>query len=142
MTYGLRAVQRIADKSQMSGECWVFGGAQHSNGYGAVGMIENGRKVTRFVHRVAYRVLVEEIPDGLQLDHLCRNRKCWNPAHLDPVTHRVNGMRGASPTVAVRLSGACMKGHPQTEGNVYRKPNGHQQCAVCARATAKRRRQK
>jgi hypothetical protein len=141
MNYWLRAVDRIAAKSAESPDgCWVFHGATTTNGYGVIGVLDNGKHLTRHVHRVAYRVLRSEIPEGLQLDHLCRNRLCWNPDHLDPVTHRENGMRGAAPTVLARVAGVCMKGHPQTPGNFYQKRNGHRQCAVCARATAKERR--
>jgi hypothetical protein len=67
-------------------ECWNWIGARTSSGYGAWGV--NG--VSKSTHRVSYLTLVGPIPDGLQIDHLCKNRICCNPTHLEPVTGRVN----------------------------------------------------
>ena len=70
--------------------CWEWQGAL-SAGYGAVGG-SDGRKI--FVHRWVYEHLVGDIPEGLVIDHLCANRRCANPEHLDPVTRAVNNARG------------------------------------------------
>lgn len=66
--------------------CWVWTASQNGTGYGAL-TIAGARKLA---HRLAYAHLVGPIPDGLDLDHLCRNRMCVNPAHLEPVTRREN----------------------------------------------------
>lgn len=137
--FDLKLLERIARKTvEHSTGCWEFRGAQQSGGYGVVGYRTGGRTKTEYVHRVAYRALRGEIPPGLQLDHLCRNRQCWNPEHLDPVPHRVNGLRGMAPTVVAHRAGRCLRGHAQTAENVYAY-GGKRQCAVCARETARRR---
>jgi HNH endonuclease len=77
-------------------------------------------KRTRLAHRVAYEAFVGPIPDGLQLDHLCRNRPCVNPAHLEPVTSRENVLR--SPIAQAALNAAkthCPRGHEYTSENTY-----------------------
>lgn len=74
----------------MTGRCWLYDGPLNPDGYGHARV--DGRKVG--VHRAAFQVLVGPIPAGLQLDHLCRNRDCYNPAHLEPVTNAENRRRG------------------------------------------------
>lgn len=85
--------------------CWPWlGYLQPSAGYGM-----HGR---RLAHRVAYELAVGPIPQGLELDHLCRNRGCVNPAHLEPVTHRTNALRGEGVGARnARMSG-CPCGRP------------------------------
>ena len=76
------------------GGCWEWQGALN-DGYGIVG--RDG--TTRRVHRVVYEALVGPIPNGMDLDHLCRNRRCCNVLHLEPVTRRENLARGIGPAV-------------------------------------------
>lgn len=71
--------------------CWEWAGARHEAGYGIVGTNRDG---TFRAHRIAYEHHVGPIPDGLQLDHLCRNRGCINPEHVEPVTNAQNTRRG------------------------------------------------
>lgn len=73
-----------------AGGCWEWQGELNRNGYGRVWV--NGRRL--MAHRVAYQLLVGDIEPGLVLDHLCRNRRCCNPEHLEPVTVRENTLRG------------------------------------------------
>jgi hypothetical protein len=72
-----------------SGDCWLWMGAR-TRGYGRFEVDGKGMAV----HRFAYELLIGPVPEGLQIDHLCRNRPCVNPAHLEPVTNRENTMRG------------------------------------------------
>lgn len=77
--------------------CWAWTGAVNSRGYGSVGMgcRGHGRAIVRAAHRVSWLLERGELPEGLVLDHLCRNPWCVNPAHLEPVTHAINVQRGA-----------------------------------------------
>ena len=71
-------------------ECWEWRGARNSSGYGSV---TNGRGGSALAHRVAYETLVGPIPDGLTIDHLCRNKACLNAGHMEPVTREENSRR-------------------------------------------------
>lgn len=109
--------------------CWEFTGPRTSNGYGAIGR-EGGRGggVAR-THRVAYEYYVGPIPIGLDLDHLCRNRICCNPEHLEPVDRRTNLLRGLRKTRQL----TCKHGHP-FDGH-----NGRQRtCSTCIRSRGRK----
>lgn len=82
--------ERLEARIDRSGDCWVWTGNRTSAGYGQVW----ARRRMLLVHRVVYEQLVGPIPEGLVIDHLCRNRSCCNPAHLEPVTTAENVRRG------------------------------------------------
>lgn len=114
--------------------CWHWMAAVNSRGYGQWGV--NG--VSRSTHRVAYEVLVGPIPTDLQIDHLCRNRRCCNPAHLEPVTALVNQRR--RPDVN---KSHCLRGHEMNEENtVIKNFRGsiRRNCRTCANDQARARR--
>lgn len=100
--------------------CWLWTGPLNHAGYAAFRV---PGKTTTTGHRHAYEVMVEPIPAGLELDHLCRVRACVNPAHLEPVTHAENMRRAA----AVRTS--CTNGHAYSDRDVT--PEGARQCQTC-----------
>jgi HNH endonuclease len=114
--------------------CWVWVAALNGSGYGVVG---RDSKVYR-VHRIVYELLVRSIPDGLDLDHLCRNRACCNPAHLEPVTNRENWLRGQHPTAVTVRTDRCQRGHSMADAQT--RPNGSRYCKPCAKAAQLRRR--
>lgn len=109
--------------------CWQWTGAVQSKGYGSIG--QGGR--TFLTHRVAYELLVGEIPTDRQIDHLCRNKRCCNPAHLDVVTAAVNCSRTPQATKK-----HCIRGHALTGKNLIIKvqPSGRtiRNCRTCANA--------
>lgn len=112
-------------------DCWPWMGAQQGGGYGVVGVKGKSRRV----HRVIFEILVGPIIPGLVLDHLCRNRACCNPAHLEPVTNRVNLLRGIGLTAVHAAKTHCIHGHELTPENTYhppKRPNGRC-CRVCRR---------
>lgn len=128
-----RLWERI-DKNAPNG-CWLWTRALNASGYGVVGR-EN--KILR-VHRVTYELLVGPIPEGMQLDHLCRVRACCNPDHLEPVTNRENWLRGQHHTAVMIRENKCKRGHEMTEENTYWRKNGGRLCRACVLDSAAKR---
>lgn len=116
-------------------DCWEWTAGRDTGGYGQFSI--DGR--LRKAHRVAWELLRGDIPDGLELDHLCRNRSCVNPWHLEPVTHQVNAVRGLTPILSRARNLAkthCPKGHPYSGENLYITPIGQRHCRTCRSAQA------
>lgn len=131
----MRKVQPISErfwsKVDASGECWEWLAGKDIHGYGKFGP-RPGTSVG--AHRMAYYLMVGDIPEGMQLDHLCRNRACVNPAHLEPVSPRTNYLRGVGPVAVNHAKEVCDSGHPFTVENTYIRPNGNRMCRECHRA--------
>lgn len=90
-------------------------------------------------HRASFVLHGQCIPDGMQLDHLCRNRLCVNPAHLEPVTARENQARAGMPIARLHASKTqCKNGHAFDAANTYVTARGFRQCRTCARANQAR----
>jgi hypothetical protein len=123
---------RVMQKVTVTGGCWVYRGALTPKGYGRT----NLRRRSIPTHRFVYSMLVGPVPDDLTIDHLCRNRACCNPAHLEPVTNRENVLRGVGPTAKNARKTHCIRGHEFTPENTY----GYEGypgrgCRICRRAS-------
>jgi hypothetical protein len=120
----------------MPSGCWEWMGSRNEQGYGR--MKVGGRYVS--AHRIAYELFVGPIPDGLEPDHLCRNHACVNPSHLEPVTHRENVLRGASPSAQQARQTHCKRGHPLSGTNLVVRCDGARICKTCRREREHRKR--
>jgi len=123
--------------------CWIWTGALHRNGYGHF-KIPNSRSHL-LAHRGVYAIERGEIPEGMDLDHLCRVRCCVNPDHLEPVTRRENLRRGGvidqlrARAAAANAATHCKRGHPMTPENTYVYPKSrHRACRICQLAANRR----
>lgn len=111
--------------------CWIWQGYLIPNGYARISV--GGLRM--YAHRASYEAFVGPIPNGLEIDHLCRVRHCANPEHLEPVTREMNVRRGISAEVNRQRHAArthCKRGHPFDEDNTKRKPRGRS-CRACSR---------
>lgn len=136
-----RLLERIV--VDLSG-CWVWQGSIAPNGYGrmGIGQRSRGTKRTVYTHRLSYELYVGPIPAGRELDHLCRNRACCNPGHLEPVTRRENTLRGDAPALLAQINGAkthCIHGHPFDEANTTLRHGGGRRCRACSRERHRRK---
>ncbi len=112
--------------------CWLWTGRRQRNGYGQAGMRKH-HFGTRLAHRVSYMIARGSIPEGLELDHLCREHACVNPAHLEPVTTKENSRRGLGG-VNHRVLTHCPQGHPYAGENLIER-RGHRACRTCSRVS-------
>ena len=128
--------ERFWAKVEITVFCWNWTGAKSDQGYGN---IEVRRRVPEGVHRISYRWAKGDIPDGMEIDHLCRNRACVNPVHLEAVTRRVNQLRGDAFAAREARLTHCPKGHPYSIENTYRYPSGSRRCRRCNREQKKTR---
>jgi len=121
----------IFDKKTIKlGDCWIWQGYKDRLGYGRV-QYKNKKWLA---HRLAYTMFVGAVPENKDLDHLCRNPSCVNPQHLEPVSHRTNVLRGASPLARYALLTQCSKGHELSGDNLrirIRPGNIGRECIQC-----------
>ena len=88
---------------------------------------------------MAYELLVGPILAGLELDHLCRNHTCVNPSHLEPVTHKVNVLRGAGVAATKAAQTSCVRGHLLNQDNTRVRVGGRRNCIACEKERGRRR---
>lgn len=115
--------------------CWQWLGSINGSGYAVVKL----RGVQHNAHRLIYEIFMGHVPKELHVDHLCRNRGCVNPEHMDPVYPRVNIMRGEGPAAYNARKTHCKRGHPLSGENlVVDRITGKRACRTCKRATTQR----
>lgn len=129
-------IERFIEKTEaLDNGCIEWTAYVGENGYGR--FYVDGRGA--LAHRWSYQFHVGPIPDGLVIDHLCRNTRCVNPDHLEPVTNAENVLRGMGPLAAAARGQAvthCPDGHPYDEANTY--VGGHgRTCLTCKRVQAR-----
>lgn len=124
---------RVVDEP---GACWEWT-ASLRKGYGQFGV---AARDVEYAHRIAYELLVDTIPEGMQLDHLCRVRHCVNPEHLEVVTPGENYRRGFGFSGINHRKTHCPKRHPYDGVNTYVDAKGQRHCRTCRRAREQARR--
>lgn len=112
--------------------CWVWQRQKDTNGYGRLRLNGRAGGMTA-AHRHYFESNVGPIPDGLEIDHLCRNRACVNPSHLEPVTKRENILRGGGTGAMNARKTHCVHGHEFTPENTDITIRGHRRCRICRR---------
>jgi hypothetical protein len=113
-------------------DCWLWTGRCRDDGYGRFSV--DG--LWKTAHRFAYEMLVGPVPEGLELDHLCRNRRCVNPSHLEAVTHQENMRR--SPILGAKPKTHCPHGHSYS--TAYIRKDGSRKCRECSTIKERQRR--
>lgn len=126
--------ERFMNKVQkVDSGCWEWTGAKIPSGYGRFGYTnENGTLINTYSHRISYMLFKGEIPKGKVIDHLCKNKSCVNPDHLEVVTQRVNVLRSDSPSSKASKQTHCVHGHPFDKENTYYWKN-ERRCRACGR---------
>jgi hypothetical protein len=124
-----RLPKRFWDKVHLAPSgCWIWLSALTHNGYGQFYYSRS----TKVAHAIAFKVLIGPYPPTLQMDHLCRVRRCVNPVHLEPVSHALNTLRGQSFSAVNARKTRCPQGHPYADHG-YLNPAGHRRCRTCDR---------
>lgn len=110
-------------------KCWLWKGATTRKGYGVI----TTRLKQEYVHRLSYRLHNGPIPEGRQIDHLCRVRNCVNPRHLEAVTSKTNVLRGNAPSAINARKRTCIRGHSLSGPDSRVELDGSRRCLICAR---------
>jgi len=118
---------RISQKIIIEGSCWNWIGFIHPRGYGTCW---NGARMAQ-AHRVVYEYIRGLIPPNITLDHLCRNRRCVNPDHLEPVTNKENILRGVGLAAQNARKTHCKRGHLFDEQNTFLYRGKVRVCRAC-----------
>ena len=129
-----KRLARLTNKSESG--CWIWLGGKQSSGHGKIRI--DGK--THQVHRVAFELARGRVPAGLVLDHTCKNPSCINPKHLEPVTQRVNLLRGNTIPALHAAKTHCPCGHPYSGDNLCINNRGQRVCKACKREADKKSR--
>lgn len=126
-------VENFWSKVEKTDSCWNWIGSISKSGYGKFTLNQK----PSYAHRASYELIKGKIPDGLQIDHLCRNRKCVNPEHLEVVTQQENKKRGLAGFITglkQRAKTHCPQGHEYSKENTYfskHKKGNKRHCRIC-----------
>ena len=127
-TRGMSANERFDFYVRRSSGCWEWAGKHRPDGYAI--LAADGEQIR--AHRFSYERFVGPIPHGKEIDHLCRNRGCVKPSHLEAVTRQVNMLRGDTVAAKNAAKTHCANGHPYNARNTYiRKDHYSRQCRIC-----------
>lgn len=125
--------ERFWEKVDQTGECWLWTGPLHSLGYPQRMWID-GERI--YPHRLSHELFIGPIPDGLEIDHLCRVRHCVNPDHLEAVTHAENLRRAPNQVTTTNArKERCIRGHKFSG----RDKRGYRECRTCITLNRRRR---
>jgi hypothetical protein len=111
--------------------CWEWTGGCDKDGYGQLKVRRHGKITTMRAHHMAFTLMGRSIPNGMQLDHLCRNRCCVRPEHLELVSGAENNARSGSPSAVNARKTHCIRGHEFNQSNTRVDKNGHRRCKIC-----------
>lgn len=129
-------IERFESKIIKTGNCWEWLAYKMSNGYGNF----HYKGKTKLAHRISYQIYRGDIPQGLQLDHLCRNRGCVNPDHLEVVTQQENIKRGdiCNDNNPRKKLTHCKNGHEFTKENTIIVNGKSRNCRECHKESMKK----